>query len=75
MPNAAPPDDVQKQLEALRSYAHSRGAIMAISGHFCPTDTYWADIILPGYAILAHGPTPLHAALAAVAQFDHAQPA
>jgi hypothetical protein len=73
MPHAAPANDL-KQIEALRAYAHSRGAIMAISGHFCPTGTYWADIIRPGYATLATAPSALQAATAAIAQYKHDNP-
>jgi hypothetical protein len=64
---------IEQKLEALRAYARERGAIMAVSGHFCPPGTYWADVIAPGYAAVATGPTPLHAARAAISQFQRDQ--
>jgi hypothetical protein len=68
---AALPDD-DAQLEAIRHHAHTLGAIMAVSHYFCPAGTYWADIIAPGHATLAQGPTPLAAALTALDQFAEA---
>jgi hypothetical protein len=58
------------EVEALRAYAYEHGAIMAVSGHFCPEGTYWADLIRPGYATLATAASPVEAAMAAIAQFE-----
>jgi hypothetical protein len=73
-PQPHDPNDA-KQVETIRAYANSRGAIMAISGYFCPKGTYWADVIRPGYATLATATTPLQAATAALRQFEHDNPA
>jgi hypothetical protein len=71
---AALPNDVER-VEAIRAYATKTGAIMAVSNRFGPPGIYWADIIAPGRAVVAHGATPLAAAHAALGQFtqaDHA---
>jgi hypothetical protein len=67
------PNDAAR-IHAIRHHAHTLGAI-AISNHFCPPNTYWADMIAPGRATLAHAATPLAAALAALNQFTEADPA
>jgi hypothetical protein len=76
----APPNPVSQphhsqteQIRALKAYAESRGATLAISSRFCPAGTHWADIIKPGYGTTATGRTPLQAASAAISQFDRDQ--
>lgn len=56
------------RIEAIRDHAHTLGATMAISARFCPPGTYWADMIAPGHATIAHADTPLAAARAALQQ-------
>jgi hypothetical protein len=58
-----------ERIEAIRAYAHQRGAIMAVSSHFGPPGLYWADIIQPGYATIAQATTPLAAAVTAVHRY------
>ena len=64
------PNDAAR-IEAIRAHAHQLGAAMAISARFCPPGTYWADMIAPGHATIAHGATPLAAARAALQQFTN----
>jgi len=59
------------RVEALRRHAARHGAILGTSRRFRPGDTWWADVIRPGYGTIATGPTQLHAALAAISQFDN----
>jgi hypothetical protein len=66
--------DDAARLEAIRDHAQTLGATMAISHHFCPPATYWADIIAPGRASVGRGATPLGAALTALVEFTKVAP-
>jgi hypothetical protein len=68
---AALPNDAER-VQAIRAYAAKTGAIMAVSHRFCPPGLYWADMIAPGRAVVAHGASPLAAALAALHRFTQA---
>jgi hypothetical protein len=73
MQHLSNPSPDATEIEGLRAYALCNGAIMAVSGYFCPPGTYWADIIQPDYGTVATGRTPLDAARAAIRQFDRDQ--